>query len=337
MKISVLGAGAWGTAMAAHTSLAHSTLLWARKPEQAAAIAQSGENARYLPGIALPQQLQSTADLDEALQHAAGPRGLLVLASPLAGLRQQCLDVAAQIRSRHLDIHHVVWLCKGLEEGTAALPHQIAAQTFAGLKVACGALSGPSFAKEVALSLPCALTIAAQDARLCALVQQAFHHHAMRVYASDDVIGVEVGGAVKNILAIATGACDGLGMGANARAALVTRGLAEMTRLGVALGGRAETFMGLTGMGDLILTATGDLSRNRTVGMGLAQGKTLPQILEALGHVAEGVRCAKTVRDLARAKHIEMPITEAVCAVLFEDMPLRDAMLGLLRRDAKSE
>jgi glycerol-3-phosphate dehydrogenase (NAD(P)+) len=200
-----------------------------------------------------------------------------------------------------------------------------------------GTLSGPSFAREVALGLPVALTVASGSAVLLERTVAAFHHGAMRIYTGDDVIGVEVGGAVKNVLAIATGISDGLGLGLNARAALITRGLAEMSRLGVALGGRAETFTGLTGLGDLILTATGDLSRNRTVGMQLATGRTLNDILSALGHVAEGVRCARAVLALAQSRNIDMPITHAVCRVLFEDVTPRDAVQALLSRDAKAE
>ena len=229
----------------------------------------------------------------------------------------------------------MLWLCKGFEAGTNALPHQMVREelTVAGrlADTSYGVLTGPSFAREVAL------TVAGTSPALSEFAQQAFHHHAMRIYGSDDLVGAEVGGAVKNVLAIATGASDGLGLGLNARAALVTRGLAEMTRLGMALGGRVETFMGLAGMGDLILTATGDLSRNRKVGQQLAQGKTLAQILAELGHVAEGVRCAQAVAALAAAKGVDMPITRAVCAVLFEGLPAADAVARLLQRDARDE
>lgn len=333
MSIAVLGAGAWGTAMAAHAARRHSTLLWARDTAQVEAMSHTRQNARYLPGLPLPETLRFTSDLSTALEHAAGENGLVVLATPLAGLRSLCQQILANGRLPS----RLIWLCKGFEEGTGAFPHQVVAEVFGKRVPVCGVLSGPSFAQEVAEGQPCALTVAATDAALCACVQQAFHHHAMRIYASDDLIGVETGGAVKNILAIATGASDGLGLGLNARAALVTRGLAEMMRLGVALGGRAETFMGLTGMGDLMLTATGGLSRNRAVGLQLAKGQTLPQILSALGHVAEGVRCARAVRDLAHQTGVDMPITEAVCAALFEGMPLMEAVTALLGRDAKSE
>jgi glycerol-3-phosphate dehydrogenase (NAD(P)+) len=216
------------------------------------------------------------------------------------------------------------------------LPHQVVAQELAG-HPSNGVLSGPSFAREVGQNLPVALTVASASVACRERALAAFHHGAMRIYTGDDVIGVEVGGAVKNVLAIATGIAEGLGLGLNARAALITRGLAEMTRLGVTLGGRAETFTGLTGLGDLILTATGNLSRNRTVGMQLAAGRSLADVLGALGHVAEGVRCAQAVLSIARTHAIDMPITQAVCAVLFDGVVPSDAVSALLRLDAKAE
>ena len=206
-----------------------------------------------------------------------------------------------------------------------------------GPSIPAGVLSGPSFAQEVARGLPCALTIASEDAALCRQVVTAIHSPTVRIYSTDDVTGVEVGGAVKNILAIATGVIDGMGFGANARAALITRGLAEITRLGVALGGRSETFMGLTGIGDLLLTCTGDLSRNRRVGLGLAQGKPLSTIVDELGHVAEGVRCARAVHALAQSKGIDMPITAAVAGVLFDGDSATAMVSRLLARDPRTE
>ena len=206
-----------------------------------------------------------------------------------------------------------------------------------GGSVLAGALSGPSFAQEVAQGLPCALTIASQSEALCQLVVQAAHSQALRVYSSDDLVGVEVGGAVKNIMAIATGVADGLGLGLNARAALMTRGLAEISRLCLALGGKHETLMGLTGVGDLILTCTGNLSRNRRVGLALAEGKTLDTIIQELGHVAEGVRCAQAVQALAQDVGVEMPITNAVAGVLFDGVPAKQMIERLLARNAKVE
>ena len=335
MRISVLGAGAWGTALASHAAQSHDVVLWGRDANLVAQMAATHVNATYLPGIALQPSLRFNGDLQAALDHAAGDDGLAVIASPVAGLADLAHTVAA-----HGGVRNAIWLCKGFDPESGALPHAIVADVLkqtGRTDLAVGVLSGPSFAKEVAQGLPCAMTVASASDALCKLTQCGFHHHAMRVYASDDLVGVEVGGAVKNVLAIATGAADGLGLGLNARAALVTRGLAEMTRLGLALGGRPETFMGLTGMGDLLLTATGDLSRNRTVGMQLAQGRTLDDILHSLGHVAEGVRCARAVATLARAKGVDMPITFTVCEVLFDGLAPARAVERLLQRDAKSE
>jgi glycerol-3-phosphate dehydrogenase (NAD(P)+) len=233
-------------------------------------------------------------------------------------------------------IPNVVWLCKGFEETTRLLPHQVVREVL-GEGVPGAALSGPSFAQEVARGLPCALTVASASPALCKQVVAALHGEGIRVYSTDDLVGVEVGGAVKNILAIATGVADGLGLGLNARAALITRGLAEISRLGAALGGRAETFMGLTGVGDLILTCTGDLSRNRRVGLGLAQGKPLDVIVAELGHVAEGVRCAQAVRELAAQHGVQMPIASAVAGVLFDGDAPRDMVTRLLARDPQPE
>ena len=229
----------------------------------------------------------------------------------------------------------VIWLCKGFERPEARLPHEVHAGIMGAGR--CAVLSGPSFAQEVAAGLPTALTLASKDAAFAAATAQALHSPTLRVYSHDDVVGAEVGGAVKNVIAIAAGVCDGLGLGLNARAALITRGLAEMTRLGVALGARAETFMGLAGMGDLILTCTGDLSRNRTVGLRLARGESLSDILNALGHVAEGVACCRAVCDRARQLGVELPITQAVAAVLFEGRAPREAVAALLAREPRAE
>ena len=332
MNVAILGAGAWGTALAGHLAVRHDEVLWARDGALVESLSRSLENDRYLPGVKLPAQLRSDADLAAALRHAAADDALCVVATPVAGLRALCRTM----RDIGIVPANVVWLCKGFEADTQCLPNEVVAAELP-LHASNGTLSGPSFAREVALGLPVALTVASGSAVLLERTVAAFHHGAMRIYTGDDVIGVEVGGAVKNVLAIATGISDGLGLGLNARAALITRGLAEMSRLGVALGGRAETFTGLTGLGDLILTATGDLSRNRTVGMQLATGRTLNDILSALGHVAEGVRCARAVLALAQSRNIDMPITHAVCRVLFEDVTPRDAVQALLSRDAKAE
>ncbi|MBO9538845.1 NAD(P)H-dependent glycerol-3-phosphate dehydrogenase [Herbaspirillum sp.] len=332
MKITILGAGAWGTALAVTLARKHDVVLWGRNAQAMQEAGRQRENRLYLPGFALPDALQVTSDFDAAVGHVCGEpqTSLLIVASSVAGLR----GLAGQLRGH--PIPNLVWLCKGLEEGTRLLPHQVVQQVL-GSAIPAGVLSGPSFAQEVARGLPCALTIAGADAALCACVVAAVHGGNIRIYSSDDLVGVEIGGAVKNILAIATGVADGLQLGLNARAALITRGLAEITRLGVALGGRPETFMGLSGVGDLILTCTGDLSRNRRVGLGLAQNKKLDDIVAELGHVAEGVRCAKAVRELAQEKGIDMPITDAVAAALFDGVSVQEMVSRLLSRDPREE
>ena len=332
MNITVLGAGAWGTALAISLASKNKVVLWGRNQVAMQEADQARENHHYLPGYALPEALEVSSDFDYALRHALpdDSEGLLIIASSVSGLRpllQQC---------KHLPLKNVVWLCKGFEESTRLLPHQIVEQEL-GSQVLAGALSGPSFAQEVAQGLPCALTIASKSNALCQLVVQAAHSQALRVYSSDDLAGVEVGGAVKNIMAIATGVADGLGLGLNARAALMTRGLAEISRLCLALGGKHETLMGLTGVGDLILTCTGNLSRNRRVGLALAEGKSLDTIIQELGHVAEGVRCAQAVQGLAHELNVEMPITDAVAGVLFDGVPARKMIEKLLARNAKVE
>jgi len=333
-NITILGAGAWGTAVAIALAARHDVLLWGRNPEQMAETAAARENLAYLRGFPLPEALRVTADFNAAIAHVteapAGSTALLIAACPVAGLR----PLLEQLKGRN--IPNIVWLCKGFEYGTGLLPHQIVREVL-GDSVPGAALSGPSFAQEVARGLPCALTVASGSAALRERVVSLAHGGNMRVYACDDMVGVEVGGAVKNILAIATGAADGLGLGLNARAALITRGLAEITRLGTALGAQPATFMGLAGMGDLILTCTGDLSRNRRVGLALAEGRALPEILAGIGHVAEGVPAARAVRMLAAHHRIDMPICEAVDRVLNEGLPPRQAVLELLRREPRQE
>jgi glycerol-3-phosphate dehydrogenase (NAD(P)+) len=323
-RIAVLGAGAWGTSIATVLCARLEVALWAQNAEQAQAIHATRRNERYLPGIEISKALLVTSDLARAV-HAAR---IALVATPVAGLR----DVLQRL-DRPMP---VVWLCKGFEEGTGLLPHQVAAETLGG-DVKCGALSGPSFAEEVARGLPCALTLASTAADCAREAAALLHGGRMRIYYSGDVMGVEIGGAVKNVMAIAAGISDGLGLGYNARAALITRGLAEMARLSAAMGGQPETVMGLTGAGDLILTATGDLSRNRRVGMELARGKPLAEILSRLGHVAEGARSAKEVSLLAKKKNVEMPVTDAVQAVLDGRLKPAAAVELLLSRDPKRE
>jgi len=337
MNISILGAGAWGTALAVQASSRHPVCLWARDAVWLDEVRSSRCNARYLPGVALPAELQLSADLAAAIAHAKD--GLLIVATSMSGLR----EILAQLP----DGAFVLWLCKGFEAGTGLLGHEIAAEVQPHLRV--GILSGPSFAQEVAAGQPTALVAASSDAEVAQRAVEAFHSERLRVYTSDDPIGVEVGGAVKNVLAIAVGLADGLRLmaeasgdvssapGLNARAALITRGLSEMLHLGLALGARLETFIGLSGVGDLVLTATGDLSRNRRVGLLLAQGLSLPDILKQLGHVAEGVYSATTVLARARSKGVEMPITEAMVAVLEGQLKSTDAVDLLMGREAKAE
>jgi glycerol-3-phosphate dehydrogenase (NAD(P)+) len=340
MKIIVIGAGAWGTALAVSATrnpAGHQVVLWARDGAQAAAMHESRENARYLPGIPLPRELHVRGGDVATLLDAAAQADLLVVATPVSGLRGtlhllQDVDVP------------VAWLCKGFElpdeaagpgHAVGLMPHEIQRQVAPHLKA--GALSGPSFAQEVARGQPTALVAASHHPAVRKALVEAFHGPTLRVYGNDDLVGVEVGGAVKNVLAIATGLADGLTLGLNARAALITRGLAEMARLGLALGGRQESFMGLSGLGDLVLTATGDLSRNRRVGLLLAEGKTLEQAVQSLGHVAEGVYSARTVWQRAHHLGVEMPIAECVVALLDGQLKPVEAVAALMGRDPKGE
>jgi glycerol-3-phosphate dehydrogenase (NAD(P)+) len=327
VKVTILGAGAWGTALAIQLAARHAVTLWVRDPAHCAAVQRSRVNERYLPGFALPDAVHVDAEPAAAL---AGCE-LTVVGTTVAGLRATLRLVANADRPPP-----VIWLCKGFEAATAQLPHEVAAEVLpAGLPH--GVLSGPSFAQEVARGVPAAVTLAASDAGFALDTARALHGGNLRIYSSDDVTGVEVGGAVKNVIAIAAGISDGLGFGESARAALLTRGLAEITRLGIRLGGRAETFMGLSGVGDLILTCTGNLSRNRQVGLRLATGKPLPVILTELGHVAEGVHSAREVLRLARRTGADMPIVEAVCSILYEGVAPLAAVESLMAREPKRE
>ncbi len=327
MGIAVLGAGAWGTALAIRLAGHEPVSLWTRSAEHARAMRQEGENGRYLAGIAFPAGISVASDL----RTAATGADLLISAVPSNGFR----GLATALREAGAD-QPLVWLCKGLESGSHKLPHAVLAEAWPEHPPAA-VLSGPSFAQEVARGLPAALTVAGDDAEFARSVARQLHDPMLRLYASTDVVGVELGGAVKNVIAIAAGIADGLGFGLNARAALVTRGLAELTRLGLKLGGRPETFMGLSGMGDLILTCTGDLSRNRQLGLRLAAGESLEGALRELGHVAEGATTAIEVARLAREDGVEMPITEAVARILQQEIPPREAVAALLARDLKDE
>lgn len=336
MKLIVIGAGAWGTALAmaaAQHPAGHHVTLWARDAQQVAAMQAQRCNGRYLPQLPFPPSLQlSAAPLAQALHGV----DLVVIGTPMAALRGLLAQLQAlQVRAP------VAWLCKGFEavapgsDAVGLMPHEVCAQVAPDLR--SGALSGPSFAQEVAQSQPTCLVAASHDAGVRTALMEAFHTGALRLYANEDIVGVEVGGAVKNVMAIAAGLCDGLHLGLNARAALLTRGLAEMTRLGMALGAQPATFMGLSGLGDLMLTATGDLSRNRKVGLLLAQGMTLAQAVDSLGHVAEGVYSARTVVQRAQAVGVEMPIASTVVALLDGRMAPHAAVQQLMGRDPKHE
>jgi glycerol-3-phosphate dehydrogenase (NAD(P)+) len=325
VKVTILGAGAWGTAMAVQAASRHAVLLWARDATHAQAMIAARQNTRYLSGVVLPPSLAIDSDLQAALRRAEG--GLTVIATPMSGLRQMLAAVPGSA--------HVLWLCKGFEAGSGLLGHEIAQELRP--NAACGVLSGPSFAEEVAREQPTALVAASTDEMLRESAAEVFHSDVLRIYTSSDPIGVEVGGAVKNVMAIATGLCDGLQAGLNARAALITRGLTEMTRLGVALGARAETFMGLSGLGDLVLTATGDLSRNRKVGLRLARGVPRARVVAEIGHVAEGVYSAPVVLQRARELGVEMPIAQAVVDVLDGTLTPQAALEALMGRDARAE
>jgi len=331
--VALLGAGAWGTALAVHlaerAAAKPTVTLWTRDAAQASALDRDRVNARYLPGAVLPRAMNITSDLRVAVRAE-----LLVVATPAAALPELVRELAALGAAAPL-----IWLSKGFVTAPSlpagvGLAHQVIAPMW---PTAVGIVSGPTFAEEVARGLPAALTVAATEPGLAAMVAALLRGDSLRAYESDDVSGVEIGGAIKNVLAIAAGASDGLGFGHNARAALITRGLAETGRLSAALGGKRETLMGLAGLGDLVLTCTGDLSRNRRVGLALAKGQRLPAILAELGHVAEGVTAALAARALAAHHGVEMPICEVVCRVLHEDLPARVAVEELLSREPRSE
>jgi glycerol-3-phosphate dehydrogenase (NAD(P)+) len=348
MKIIVIGAGAWGTALAvsaAANSVADvnspqaltrastpAVTLWARDGDQAALMRAAHENSRYLPTVNLPSALVISTVAEQSLPELASAADLVIIATPMSALRGK-LSLLRDVRVP------LAWLCKGFEAArdgeTGLLAHEL--QALVAPEMLAGALSGPSFALEVARGQPTALVAASRHASVRESLVAAFHSPSLRVYANDDIAGVEVGGAVKNVLAIATGLCDGLHLGLNARAALITRGLAEMTRFGQALGARAETFMGLSGLGDLVLTATGDLSRNRKIGLALARGQTLQEAVDSLGHVAEGVYCARTVVQRAAALGVDMPISRAVVALLDGQIDAVQAVAVLMGREARGE
>ena len=322
MNITILGAGAWGTALGIHFAKHnHSVAMWTHNAAHAQAMQQSRENERYLPNFRLPDNLNVYADMPEALRGSE----LVLVVTPVVGLRSS-VEQLKQHGGGHLP---VLTACKGFELDTGLLTFQVVQEVLPENQ-RVGVLSGPSFAQELAQQLPCAVCLASENEAWLHGLVQALNTNVMRLYANSDVIGVSVGGAVKNIMAIATGLSDGLGYGLNARAALVTRGLAEITRLAVAMGAHTKTMMGLAGMGDLILTCTGALSRNRKVGLGLAEGKTLHQVLK-------GVPTIEEVHNAAAKYQIDMPITDMLYQLVRNELAASDVMERLMQREPKSE
>lgn len=329
--VGVLGAGSWGTALAKMMAdQGFETRLWARRAEQAEHINAQRKNPSYLTEVELPETLRATSDMKDAL----GGTDLVLVVVPTRATRA-VLDEAQPLVGESVPL---VSATKGIEQGTLKLVSGIFEDHWpADRHGQLTYLAGPSFANEVAAGVPTAVILAGKDPAVTAQVQTAFSTDRFRTYTSEDVVGVEVGGALKNVVAIATGIADGLGLGHNARAAIITRGLAELSRLARKLGGRPETLAGLSGMGDLVLTCTGDLSRNRRVGLALGRGMTLQQILDELGMVAEGVETAKSANELAAREGVDMPITREVHAILYEDKPVRDAIQALMTRPLKAE
>ena len=330
MRCAVVGAGSWGTALAVQLARrGHETVMWDRHPDRCDAINRDHLNPRYLKGVSLPDNLRATPALDEAVRGAA----LVVTVVPSHALR------AAMVAARD-HLHPDATVCcatKGIEEGTLQTMHEVLLDVLPrSLHAGVTVLSGPSFALEVARGLPTAVVVAG-EAGPAKVAADAFHGDGFRAYHTEDLIGCCIGGSVKNVMAIACGVSDGCGLGTNARAAIITRGLAEASRLAVAMGGNPLTMMGLAGLGDLVLTCTGDLSRNRRVGLALGQGRTLPSILEELGEVAEGVITARSARGLAHRVGVEMPITEQVFALLHEGKPAMAALVDLLGRARRAE
>lgn len=327
--IAVLGAGSWGTALAIHLARAgHNVLLWGNEPEHIQLLSEQRCNQQYLPSAMFPDLLQLTGDLAQAL---ASPAWVLI-AIPSHAYRP-FLQQNAHLFSEDVGI---AWASKGLEQGSGKLIHQVIAEELPQCKKTA-VMSGPTFAKEVAENLPTAITVASESDEFCEELTGYLHSGRFRAYRSSDMVGVELGGAIKNVLAMAAGAADGLGFGANTRAALITRGLAEMMRLGETMGGQRETFMGLSGMGDLILTCTDNQSRNRRTGLLLAQGKTLEQVKIEIGQAIEGIKTAKEAVNLARQHNVEVPITEQVYRVLYENCPIDEAVNTLLSRKSSQE
>lgn len=327
-EIAVLGAGSWGTALGLLLCRnGHRVRLWGHDPQEISALRRDGENLRYLPGHPLPESLIPTADLEEAVGGATD----CLIAVPSHAFRQVVHRLAALLPPQQ----GVAWATKGLDPATGVPLHQVARCELGERPLAV--VSGPSFAAEVARGLPTAVTVASDRPEFAARIAALLHSASFRAYTSPDLVGVEIGGAAKNVLAIAAGIADGLGFGANARAALITRGLAEIMRIGTALGGRLETFMGLAGLGDLVLTCTDDQSRNRRLGLALGHGQDLETARAAIGQEIEGVITAQSIRQLATRLGVEMPISEQVYRVLYEGVSPLAATQALLEREPKAE
>jgi glycerol-3-phosphate dehydrogenase (NAD(P)+) len=327
--VAVLGAGSWGTALAIQFARGgRAARLWGRDPEQLAAMAAERRNARYLPSAAFPESLAIEPQLQKALD---GARDVLVVV-PSGAFRALLMLLAPQLGAGM----HVAWATKGFELGTGKLPHQVARELL-GAKRRIAVLSGPTFAREVGAGLPTAMTVASPDAAYARALAQELSSANFRAYTSTDIMGVEIGGAVKNALAVGAGLSDGLGFGANTRVALITRGLKEMTRLGVALGAQADTFMGLAGLGDLVLSCTDDQSRNRRFGLLLAAGRSVGQALAEIGQAVEGYAGSRALVDVAAAAKVEMPLCAMVYRVLYEKLPAKEAVRALMSRPIKAE
>ena len=329
-RIAVVGGGSWGTAFAAMLSERHGEIsLWVREPEVCSAILSHRENRAFLPGVRLPEAVRPTTELVPALSG----RRIVALAVPSQYLREVGQRCAPHLATGAT----VVSLAKGLENGTLLRMTEVLGEVLPESRARLAVLSGPTFAREVAQGIPSGATVASEDLAVATVLQEAFSGNRFRVYASTDVIGIEIGGALKNVIAVAAGMSDGLGFGHNARALLITRGLAEISRVGVRLGADPQTFFGLSGLGDLVLTCTGDLSRNRTVGMRVGQGEKITDILAGMQMVAEGVMTAKAAVDLSRRSGVAMPISEQVHHILYEGKNVRAAVTELLSRALRRE
>jgi len=328
-RIGILGAGSWGTALAMLLAgNGHAVQLWTHRASRAEEMAQARENSSYLPGLPFPDSLEISADLASVLTHAE----ILLIVVPSHVFRQTLTAIKPLLQKRH----KLAWATKGLEPGSHKLLHQQVKEEL-GEAIGGAVVSGPTFAREVAQKLPGAVTVASKDPAFARQLAEALHTDYFRAYTGSDMVGVEVGGAVKNVLAIAAGAADGLGFGANARAALIARGLAEVTRLGVALGAQTETFTGLTGLGDLVLTCTDNQSRNRRLGLAVGQGRDIQQVMEDIGQVVEGVNTSREVHALAQNLGVDMPITEQICKVLHHGLSPKEAVQALMERAIRAE